>query len=118
MTLERTDTRNGLQPGHYTFTICSPVEKGEFKEGKIYYEFNFEVNGNIHTEKIPVWAAAEILRAIGAKEIESDVFEWDKDQVVGINVDADIVMEQSKNGKTYRRMRNITKVRTDEKLPF
>ena len=116
MTTEITDTRSkGIEPGKYTFTIASTVLKGEFKPGANYYDFQFLVNVGKetfeHNEKIPVWLSGQLLLAIGAKEKEQGVFEWDKESVVGTMFDAEIVFEKGIDKRTglerdYRRMKN------------
>jgi hypothetical protein len=117
--LETTDTNNGLAVGHYKFTISSPVEKRKFegKESKYYlFKLMATVDGNLleHQERIPVWMAGEILRALECKEVKPGVFEWDKEAVVGEMIEGDIVIEKSKDGtKEYRRLKNIKQA-----LPF
>jgi len=117
--LETTDTNNGLPVGHYKLTISAPVEKRKFENNdKKYYLFKFTttVGENLmdHQERIPVWKASDILKALGCKEITPGVFEWDRDAVVGEMIEGDIVMEKNpKDGKEYRRLKNIAQA-----LPF
>lgn len=116
--IERTDTNTGLPLGHYKLTIVAPVEKRKFENNdKKFYLFKFEtiVGETImtHEERIPVWMASDILKALHAKEVTPGVFEWDKDAVLGEVIEGDIVMEKGKDGKEYRRLRNIK-----EALPF
>ena len=117
--IERTDTNNGLPVGHYKLTVSSPVEKHKFENNdKKYYLFKFTTtlgeNLMEHQERFPAWMASDIIKAVGGKEVTPGVFEWDRDAVVGNMVEADIIMEKNpKDGKEYRRMKNIK-----EALPF
>jgi hypothetical protein len=116
--IERTDTNIGLPVGHYVFTVSSPVEKRKFENNdKKFYLFKFtvQIGENLmeHQERIPVWMAAEIIKAVGGKEITPGVFEWDRDGVIGEQIEGDIVLEKVKDGKEYKRLRNIK-----QKLPF
>ncbi len=112
MSAELVDTRGEyMGPGKYTFTIADVPQKGTWKEKANYYDFRFLVNYKDsyveHKEKIPVWQAAPLLRAIGAKEVEQGVFEWDKEASVGTMFDGEIVMEKGKDGiKEYRKLIN------------
>jgi len=128
MPIEVTDTRgDGLRAGKYTFTITAVPEKKQFiPSGKWYYDFQFETeqNGELipHQEKIPVWLAAPLLRAIGAKEVEEGKFEWDKEKVIGVQFDAEIEMQRGKNGdKLFAHIVNpiaIQQPKPTEKIPF
>jgi len=116
--LERTETNTGLKVGKHVFTVSDVPVKKRFESGSVVYEFVFEVKDGdkliTHKERIPVWLSGPILKALGAKEIEPGVFEWEKEETVGKMITADIVMEPNpKDGKSYRRMKNF-----EEKVPF
>ena len=121
MATERTDTRGfELFPtGRYKFQVASVPLKKKSDKGAIYYEFAFEtpVNNTLkkYTERFMVWKAGELLKALGAQEVEPNVFDWDKEQVVGKMVEADIIHEpdQKDPNKKWARMKNIV-----EALPF
>lgn len=124
MTKERTDTRGeGIPPGKgYIFKISDVPVKDKFQSGKPYYSFRMTtvVDGELveHEERIPTWLVAPLLRALGCKEVEPEVFEWDKEAVVGQEFKGDIEMEPNpKDGKKYRRLKNPRNLTTDE-VPF
>lgn len=122
--LERTDTRgDGIEPGKgYIFKISDVPKKDNFSSGKQYYEFKMEttINGDLvdHQERIPTWMVGPILRALECKEVEPDVFEWEKEAVVGKEFKGDIGLEANpKDGKKYRRLQNPRKVDSED-VPF
>jgi len=127
--MERTDTGGlGLKVGRYTFKVAENPIKGAWGGGATYYEWFFETfaNGGIteHKEKIPVWKMGPLLRALGQKEVEPDIFEWDREGVTGLEFDGEIVMEWNKDKtKAYPRIANHRKAGSvpaekDDAVPF
>lgn len=117
--MEITDTNNSsLFPlGNYRFTICEVPVKKKNESGKVFYKFEFTValpDGiEKYSETFMSWNCRELLRAIGAKETSPNVFEWDREAVIGKEIQAEIVHEADKKGKLWARLKNIT-----EPLPF
>lgn len=113
---ERTRTGDALAPGRYVFVVDSEPEKTRNEGGKVFYKFSFNtvVNGAnvIYKERFPVWLLDPLLKALGAKEVAPKEWEWDTQEVIGKQVEADVTYENF-DGKTYPRMKNIV-----EKLPF
>ena len=115
---ERVDTRgSSLEPGSYTFTIISlpikgdyDVDKGRPAAGKNYYDFEFAAKVGADMvpwkEKIPVWVVAPLLRAIGVRESEPEVFEWERESSIGATFKGEIVSQLGKDGKNYRHLVN------------
>lgn len=124
--VERIDTGGkGLRVGQYTFTVSENPVKGEFSGGTVYYEWFFTTfaDGEIkeHKERIPVWKMGPLLRVLGQKEVQPDVFEWDRDNVKGLKFDAEIMMERDRKDptKAYARITNHRKINADESaVPF
>ena len=111
---ERTETGYEVFPeGHYTFTVTEPATKGKSPKGKYYYIFKFKsvVNGRPkkYTEVMMTWMAGELLRALRCTEESKGVFDWDKEEIVGRSVVADIIHEPhfQKPDEVVARMRNI-----------
>lgn len=96
---ERTETGFELFPEckGVTFTVTEAATKGKTQKGKYYYLFRFTANidGRLrkYTEAMMVWMSGDILRALGCSEIEKGVFDWDKAEIVGRQLVADIVHE-------------------------
>lgn len=131
MAIERTDSRGeGLRPGVFTFTVSEvPTKRKWPTSGKIYYDFKLTAiqDGRLveHNEKVNTWQAGPILRALGAKEVETGVFEWDKDAVLGLEFEAEVYLEKDRNDPTkeYRRLRNHRAVglqssTSNDQIPF
>lgn len=118
--IETTDTKGDfpLFPvGHYRFTVEQIPEKKISDGGKALYIFRFVTtfDGQLkkYKETFAAWKCGELLKALGAKELEKDKWEWDREAVVGRIVEADIAHEPDKKGKLWPRMKNIT-----EEVPF
>ena len=119
---ETTDTAKFemMPEGHYIFTISKVPEKLKSQATqKIYYKFEFEtvVQGKIkkHIEVFMPWLASELLKALGATEIEPNKFEWDREAVMGKEIEADLVHELDRKdpNKKWPKLKNIT-----ERVPF
>lgn len=123
----------GLKPGNYTFKVSENPFKGVWAGGTPYYEWVFvtTVNGEFkeHKEKVPVWKMGPLLRALGQLETEPDVFDWDTEEVQGLEFDAEIILEADRKdkSKTYPRLANHRKVGSavavakkpeDDEVPF
>jgi hypothetical protein len=112
MSLERVDTRgNAVGPGKWTMVVSETPISGDWGPGKNYYEFKFKVYVSPgsklpYSERFPVWLCGPLLRALGCNEVETGIFEWDKEAVVGVKFDGEIVIEKGKDGKDYRKLRN------------
>lgn len=119
---ETTDTnRFEIMPeGHYVFTVSKVPEKLKSQTtGKVYYKFEFEtiVQGKIkkHIEVFMPWMASELLKALGAVEVSPNKFEWEREAVMGKEIEADLMHEEDRKDpkKKWPKLKNIT-----ERVPF
>ena len=115
----------GLRAGKYTFTVTENPVKGAFAGGSMYYDWFFTVfaDGEIkeHKERFPVWKMGPLLRALGQKEVAPDKFEWDREGMRGLKLDAEIMMEidYKDKSKSWPRMSNFRQLNQDEEgTPF
>ena len=114
---ERTDTRRKMFPEvkDCDFRVSSVPQKFKDDNGRTHYSWEFEalVNGGLETHKERFFPSqiAPLLRALGCKEVEPDVFEWEREEVQGKHILADIVHEsntKSKDpGKKWPRLKNM-----------
>jgi hypothetical protein len=118
--LERTDTRpNIITPGKYSFTVSKVPVKKMNDNSKVFYEFEFEyIDGTdikTYKERFMSWLVGPLLKAMGFKEVEPKVFEWEREEAKGKVVDATIIHEEDKKekGKFWPRMTEIS-----EHIPF
>ena len=97
--MERTETGYEITPEckETRFTVTKPAEKGKTQKGKYYYIFRFKavINGEpkAHSEVRMTWMAGDLLGALRCKEEKpgSGTYLWEKDEIVGRAVIADIV---------------------------
>lgn len=124
---EITDTNGKYKitpEGKYKFTVSIPPAKKLSKEGKPYYKFVFEYLNEektieTHEQFFLPWMLGDLLRACQCKEIKPGVFSWDKEDVVGKTIDAEIIHEINKKDPT-KTMVNMIKIKESEKeeIPF
>lgn len=121
---ERTDTRMKLNPpeGEYLFRV-SKVMKIKDESGRSIYPWEFEamVNGEVitHKERFFPSQLAPLLRALGCREVEPEIFEWEKEEQVNKPVRAKIVHEEhKKTGKKWPRLRDPIAATEDPIIPF
>lgn len=108
MSREKTDTRGGnfISPGHYHFTI-DHVVKGKTPRNFVYYEFFMVTDrGENYKQRFMRWLITPMLKALGCEETTPGVFDWDTEEVNGLSVEADVVLED-RNGSKYPTMINI-----------
>lgn len=100
--IERIETSSGefelFPTGQgYLWTIEKPVTKEKSASGNIFYKFKLStpMSGKMRkfTYVCMVFKAGDILRALGIPEVKKNVFEWDRDLVVGAQFLADVVHE-------------------------
>jgi hypothetical protein len=115
---ERTETGYEVFPEakDLLFTVTKPAEKGKTQKGKYFYVFRFKTVLNDRTknysEAMMTWMAGDLLRVLGCKEVSKGIFEWEKDEIVGRQVVADIVHEPDFRDpdKPTAKMRNLRPV--------
>jgi hypothetical protein len=96
--MERTETGFEITPEctNTRFTVTEPAEKGKTPKGKYYYLFRFKaiIDGQVrkHTAIYMTWLAGDLLKALQCQEEKpgSSVFLWEKDEIVGRSIIADI----------------------------
>lgn len=121
MSTETTDTNQEITPtGDFVFTVSKKVEKRlAEKSQKPFYIFKFEYmkGGQLstHTEILMTWMAGPMIRALGGKEVKPNVFEWDREAVVGSKVKATIIHEPDFKDPAKMRAK-MTNIQQD--LPF
>ena len=106
--------------GTYIFTVKETPQEDPTDTGKMRYFFKFDVSGQekSYEEKIPVWLIAPLLRALGCKEVATDEFDWEYEDVVGVSVRATIyheVVKTDKGDRTYARMTDIQSTKEKDK---
>lgn len=113
-----TDTRSKqMEAGKYHFEVVAmPVQvaAGDF----LKWQFEFRVVGsNDKPIKMSYFdnQVGELLRAVGCKEVEPEIFDWEPEQVYGRLFEAELFYEEDAKGKineytkkvqTYRKLRN------------
>lgn len=124
---ETTDTRFKMFPEvkDQSFRIMAVPLKFKDDNGRSHYSFQFEaLIGNsleTHKERFFPSQIAPLLRALGCKEIEDGVFEWEREEVCGKTIIADIVHEANAKSKDplkkWPRLKNPRPEKT-EGIPF
>ena len=122
---ETTDTRFKITPkGTFKMTCCAPCLKKMTKSDspKPYYEFKFEYvhEGKMenHLEIIFPSQASTLLRAFKCNEPEPGVFDWDKEEVNGKVILAEIDHIADKKDKTKLRASIVKAEAVVEEVPF
>lgn len=110
MAKQTTETGRSLIPeSNYTATITE-VKVKEVKSF-IIYEWSFEalVDDKPFYFKIGLFSSqmADLLRALGAKEVSTNRFEWDNEEVVGNTLSFNIVHVADKKGTIREQMSDI-----------
>lgn len=122
---ERTNTGGfELFPvGRYKFTVSDIPEKIRGETGKIRFAFRFTtvINGQIrdYKESFMAWLVGDLLRALGCEEVKKDAFDWDRAEVVGKEVWANIVHEpdSKKPDRKWARMKDIKSPEDETRSP-
>lgn len=112
MTTERTNTSDRiLVPEDHYEAMINKVDRKEIKGGYIIYEWNFEalVKEKTFYFKIGMFSSqmAELLRAIGAKEVSPNDFEWDRELVKGLTMSFNVVHTTDKKGVIREQLSDI-----------
>lgn len=112
MTTERTNTSAKiLVPEDHYEAMITKVDRKEIKGGYIIYEWNFEalVNEKTFYFKIGMFASQmdELLRAIGAKEIAQNDWEWDREAIQGLSLSFNVVYVADKKGTIREQLADI-----------
>lgn len=123
---ETTDTRFKITTaGTHQMTATKPCIKKMSKSDspKPYYEFYFEFmnDGKLesHLEILFPNQAGMLLRALQCKEVEPGVFDWDKEEIIGRKIVAEIAHIPDRKDKTKLRA-SIVKAEPvpEEAVPF
>ncbi len=101
--------------GRYKLTIIGRPEKRRTASGKgtfRIWKIRLTIDGRQITKTILLfpWESIELLRALGAEEVEPNVFEWEDELVDGKQVVADIIHVKGKDGKAMEKLKNVKAV--------
>lgn len=106
MAKEVTNTSNSNLPreGHYECATVETCKKKKIKEVYTIYEFGFStvLNGENYGFVIGLFPSQmdELLKALGAKEVGKNQWEWDTEEVVGMNLSFIISHKADNKGET------------------
>ena len=100
MTKETTNTNNFELPEekNYPNAEIVRVTRREIKGGYIIYEWMFNSGDDEFSVSLFSSQMAEILRALGAKEVRIGKFEWDTQEVCGYTLSFNIIHSPDKKG--------------------
>lgn len=111
MAKQTTETGKTLVPASHYDAMITGVKRKEIKGGYIIYEWNFEalVDGQTFQFTISLFSSqmTELLKAIGAKEVSANKFEWDDESVVGLTLGFNLVHVEDKKGNIREQLSDI-----------
>ena len=105
--------------GRYKFTVIGVPEKRRTSSGKSTFRIwklagineKKQAFNNISILMFP-WDSKDLLLALGGtlESEDSEIVEWDDEEVDGKNFTADLYYEKDKNGKDMAKLKNISDI--------
>lgn len=110
MAKQTTETGRTLIPESHYEAMINSVKRKEIKEF-IIYEWSFEalVSEKPFYFSISLFSSqmADLLKALGAKEVSKNKYEWDDEEVVGKTIEFNLVHVADKKGVLREQLSDI-----------
>lgn len=105
-----TETGRTLVPESHYVAMVRDVKEKRVKEYVLYeWSFEAEVNEKPFYFGLTMFSSqmADLLRALGAKEVTTNKFEWDTEDVIGLTVEFNVCHVPDKKGIIREQLSDI-----------